>query len=469
MVVAETMVQFGTNFHTDNRLVRLWTHGQVAVKNDLETLSMDKLKDLVARRSTQNITAGEVPLLDFLQHELSPAVRMKHMPHDTLSEMYVHLNKSLDDPVGVSKYGSRYASRTELVVIHQTPAQFLSLFRLHALAEHSTNVVLVVLCTHSTPLWASTFDWRTSGKKAVPLFVDGRVSLVNLLDELLKLMPEEFESCQSPKESLQVHVDVPAPSPTYLCEGEDAKVVAFLGVGGEGALRTLAASVGKFMPYTAYVFGDVSSLHYSYLEDMRECRVEVDASDCSVDTTLAEFLVARPHLQQAVARVLQYSVKRALPDPAAMQILLPLQTLTRQAALLKGKPKYAEVCLRLAAAIEALGLGECIVPLALVNFSNTFTAVRKVFMDNVAAPDSTALFVNRNTSEVLARYKLDVPTSEASLGFISLYNSPLNHTLDANFGALASLGFDGFGMTPSQALSKQVSTHATYLAIPPPK
>jgi len=147
--------------------------------------------------------------------------------------------------------------------------------------------------------------------------------------------------------------------------------------------------------------------------------------------------------------------------------LVPLQVLRRQVAILTetGNPKYEAVRWQLLTAIEVLGTagGEFVHAPGLKEFEIQFKTLRKLFTD----PAST--FINRTTSDVMARYNLDYAPSDNLVLFpeskaLALYHTPMAQPVEPAFGALVG------DMLSMPSLSRNVSTSASYAGIvPPPK
>jgi len=458
-VITETSIQFGTNTDSDKHLIRLWTHGDIVVNNDLADLSMDELNSQLRGRSTQNITARALPLQDFIKHEMSPSAKLKHMTHGTMAEMYVNLKKSLEDPLGNTSKGTPYIGRTEVVVACQTPSHFMNKGCISDLLLN-TDVVLILLSPFETPMWIDTercvrLHASQEMKVFSPRFVAGKVSLKALLAGLVKYAGQSFESCEAPRECLHTVATSDVPLPCYTVD-DRTKAVKYIG-DTNAPLKVLAESAGRFVPYKTFIFG-IAEPSYFYLEDMAQVEGSFELGVDS-DVTLHHFFGQYPYLQHTFARVLQWHVRKALPSNESLHLLVPLQVLSRHVTLLKACGTYEKAEGLLCAAVEVLKqMPEPLLPSTeFMDFEAEFVKVRKCFTD------ASSVFTNRTTADVMARYKPDGVLPDAISHGLSLYVSPMTQYIDGTFGSLST---DGIPLPAG--LGRNVSSSPSYKGIATP-
>lgn len=364
--VTHGKIQFGTHANTNPTQLRLWTHGDTVCQNDLHHLSMRELTDML--RSTRNISAQTISLVNFVKHEMSPSVRLLHVPHASLPEMWTAFFKEVDAPLGSTAADVPYESRTEMLVVHQTPAHFLSDADLVPLLHRDNVVVLLVADEPAAAVPAAVptlfsdtllvqlrFASHALAVRRLPR-CGGLVSLRHVLDALLQCAPLLFQSCQAPKENLALIPQSTARAPCFLVNRDET---VFLGM-THGELKPIARSVSLFHAYHVLALGDASvalgfsttsSLHTEY----GACAVGVVGPDTGTDT-LRAFLAAFPNAEQAVARTLLYEVAKLQPPAELLHVLTPFDTLVRhEEAVREDDSDGKAACL--GAAIDALRSG----------------------------------------------------------------------------------------------------------------
>jgi hypothetical protein len=332
LAITAGRLQFGTNHYSYPHQIRLWTHTPTLLHNDLMDLSMEDLTAQFAGRSTRNIEAPSICIEDFVRHEISPHVKVVNMAKDNLPELVIALRASLGDPLGVSSNGNQYVHRTEIVVIHQTAVHFITGPQMEELLANDA-VFLLLIAAEGSALRANTLKCVQPGRKiSVPRYVSGKVSLVDTLDGFRTHLPEQFESCQAPKENLRLVV-AGGNFPCFRVRKDDTQ---FLGMTAE-KLKPIAESAGLFAPFDVFVFGS-AALSYTYSSGLSLYHGAF-AEDSPAEIKLAQYFIKYPNLELAVAIVLQAEARRLLPTPEQLQILVPMFTLIKHAQHLeKGNP-----------------------------------------------------------------------------------------------------------------------------------
>ena len=334
--ITEARLQFGMNCNTQPTQIRLWTHTDTVLANDLAGMGMAALAEECRDRSTRNIVTDSIPLDDFIRHEMSPSARLLHLRHKNLPEMWTDMLSHLDDPLGVSTAGHAYVHRTDIVVVHQTAAHFVDGAALDALP---LGVVLLftVADVKAGGLGFDTLEMvQTQRARGRAGWVEvlhhhtNRASLTSTFRRLLRYLPEEFQSCAAPQENLLLHVTA---EPGTACFLVDDKATAFLGFAD--ALRPVAPCTSLFTPYAMYAMGS-ASMHYSLTRGLLPvCGEFMDNGETEV-TTLAHLLATRPSLQTCIAKLLLYEVACLQPAGSVAQVLAPYDALRKQAAALRG-------------------------------------------------------------------------------------------------------------------------------------
>ena len=333
LAITQGHLQFGANNNTNPIQIRLWTHANTTLSNDLAMMPMAALSETCRHRSTRNIVADTISLEEFVRHEMSPAARLLHVKSNNLPEMWSNLATGLDDPLTTSAAGYTYTRRTEIVVVHQTAAHYIDAVALEMLKGRK-NVVVLFLASNVS---------RGIGRDTVLLSADACAvhgmsawteelrsncaSLASVFRNLLTFLPEEFQSCQAPQENLQLHVVADAPTPCFLAD-------TFLGMSSGDQGLPVTACVSLFTPYTLYAMGDVH-LRYSVTVGFSTVSGTFAEAETTEVTTLPELLRAKPGLQVSLGRYLHYHAAAAAPTPALAHLLTPYDTLVKHAVSLK--------------------------------------------------------------------------------------------------------------------------------------
>lgn len=469
LVITAGSLQFGTNHYSYPHQIRLWTHCPTLLRNDLKDLSMEDLTAQFAGRSTRNIEADSISIEDFVRHEISPHVKIVNMVSENLPEMVIALRASLGDPFAASSNGSKYVHRTEIVVIHQTAVHFITGPQMDELLANDA-VFLLLVATEGSALRANTLECvRPEKKIAVPRFITGELSLVDTLASFRAHLPDQFASCQAPKENLRLVVA----GGNFACFHVKIKNTQFLGM-SSGQLKAITESAGLFAPFDVFVFG-AASLRYTYSSGLSLYNGEF-AEEVAAETTLVEYLKLYPQLEQAIATVLQSEVRQLLPTPEQLQILAPMFTLLKHAHHLKGAPGITT----LTAAADVLKQQFALERPSF--FGDVQLLTTTVAQVSKHLRDASSKSMNKLTLEVLHRFRFEefVPEVETvplpyfqshPLGNVPsrmlnlLYStSPLINALPLTFGVLGA-DYATYGtLSPMQPV-RHVSQQASYTGL----
>lgn len=333
LTITEGQLQFGANNNTKPIQIRLWTHANTTLTNDLATLGMAGLSEVCGQRSTRNIVAETIALEDFVRHEMSPGARLLHMKSNNLPELWTNLSVGLDDKLATSAAGHAYTRRTDIVVVHQTAAHYIDAAALDMLKKRENVVVLFLATNVDTGLGRDTVLLSKDARAVHGMSTwteelrNNSASMTSVFRHLLQYLPEEFQSCQAPQENLQLHVSADTPIPCYLSD-------TFLGMSSAEHGLPVASCVSLFTPYTLYAMGDVH-LHYSVTVGFTSVSGTFADAVTTEVTTLSELLRSKPALQVCLARFLYYHATVAAPPQALAHLLTPYDTLVKHAASLK--------------------------------------------------------------------------------------------------------------------------------------
>jgi hypothetical protein len=471
--LTEARLQFGANCNTNPVHIRLWTHTDTVLANDLASMGMAALAAECSDRSTRNIVADNLPLEEFVRHEMSPNARLLHLRHKNLPEMWSQLLARLDDPLGASAAGHPYVRRTEIVVVHQTAAHFIDEVALAALP--AGVVVLFTVADGGTGLGADTVRMVAASGRGTyrgaywveELGAWGRISMATLFRHLLHNLPEAFQSCQAPQENLVLHADSGGgdggdggATPCFLINDNNCVPMAtFLGLAG-AALKPIAPCASLFTPYWACAMGGSVNMHYSVTRGLATTVGEFveSAAEGVRTTTAAELLEASPGLALPLARLLLYEAASLQPTGSVVHALTPYDALRRQAAALKGN----EVLERAAAVLlDAPGAAEWRSPAAAAAICAMYASTRqlqKAFADSTATA-AGLLLQTLHLLERVGEWCLPprMPLSGSSV-LQALYVNPLRETL-----AQPLVGhLEGSYIFPPALPSRQVSQSASY-------
>jgi hypothetical protein len=468
LAITAGSLQFGTNHYLHPHQVRLWTHCPTLLHNDLKDLSMEDLTAQFAGRSTRNIQTESISIEDFVRHEISPHVKVVNMASDNLPELVIALRASLADPLGISSNGSKYVHRTEIVVIHQTAMHFITGTQMDELLANDA-VVLLLAATEGSALRDDTLQhMRPDRKLSVPRFITGELSLVDTLASFRAHLPDQFASCQAPKENLRLVVA----GGDFPCFYIKTKNTQFLGM-SDGQLKPIAESAGLFAPFDVFVFG-AAALSYTYSSGLCLYRGEF-AEEPPVETTLAEYLKMYPQAEQAVAIFLQSEARRLFPTMEQLQILVPMFTLLKHAQHLeKGNPAIVT----LTAAADVLKDQFVLDKPGFFGDVELLTTAVKLVSTHLR--DANSKSTNKQTLDVLKRLRLeeDVAEAEASPAYFKpqflqlparmlnlLYStSPLISALPPSFGVFGA-DLSTFGLLCPMQPVRHVSQQASYTGL----
>ena len=473
--LTEARLQFGANCNTHPVHIRLWTHADTVLANDLASMGMAALAAECKDRSTRNIVADSLALEDFVRHEMSPNARLLHIRHKNLPEMWSELLAHLGDPLGVSAAGHPYVRRMEIVVVHQTAAHFIDEAALAALP--AGVVVLFTVADGGTGLGADTARMVAASGRGTyrgaywveELGAGGRISMATIFRHLLHNMPEAFQSCQAPQENLVLHAEGHGggDTPCFLIGGGAGRfgsgppTATFLGF-ADSALAPVAPCASLFTPYWVCALGSFVNMHYSVTRGLAITLGEfTEAADSTTTTTAAELLEACPGLALPLARLLLYEAASLQPTGSVVHALTPYDALRKQAAALKGN----DVLERAAAVLlEAPGAAEWRSPEAAAAICALYASTRrlqKAFADSTATAAGLVLQA-LHLLERVGEWCLAQPSRLALGGgcgiLQTLYVNPLREVLPQPLRG----HLEGSYIFPPALPSRQVSQSASY-------
>ncbi len=331
----EITVQFGQGSNRCPHQVRLWTHvPPINVINDLDDLGMaDDL--MFASRCTRNITMGSISISQFIQHEMSPHARMTEHTYTNLPEMFAALEKACVDPMATSVTTNQvYSGRSDIVIVHQTAAHYVTQALINTLVETTPDfpLLIVLVSKMGSKMMDDSAALTTPPGSAVTLIVEPIVasgtalgiSLVSLLRKLTAVMPEEFASCGPPKENLRVYgpdtatVYTKKPSGwTAMTTGTHAAVAIELFTPYNFMLMNCTAddpitfSYSSNMTVVTSVVTDTSAINRRLLTDV--CTDKSESRFCVLDSLHKMLIADNSHTKLDLQAILPYhSMRRQL-------------------------------------------------------------------------------------------------------------------------------------------------------------